>query len=275
MKESGDNSQMTILNIRKKALTFTKEDDKNKNDNLGIFKLNTTPEIKIIVVQDNNKKSAKKNKIKKSCFYLFLIVIREILFDQAFKYSDYENSKFERASQMNIYSQLERENKEIYLKIISDILNIDTAFNDAFYKGFIYSEYTANRENFILFIKNSIYWKKANKRFIIQCIILIAYFVLRIILFNLEYCCQEESIQNITNFGNTTNNTNYTNTTNYWNCGQDKCTVTKNYFNIINILRISYYIIYYILFLIYKGIYINTFSQKIKKMQANLVNFYL
>ena len=63
MKESGDNSQMTILNIRKKALTFTKEDDKNKNDNLGIFKLNTTPEIKIIVVQDNNKKSAKKNKI--------------------------------------------------------------------------------------------------------------------------------------------------------------------------------------------------------------------
>jgi len=153
MKESGDNSQMTILNIRKKALTFTKEDDKNKNDNLGIFKLNTTPEIKIIVVQDNNKKSAKKNKIKKSCFYLFLIVIREILFDQAFKYSDYENSKFEKANQMK-YSQLKRENKEIYLKIISDILNIDTAFNDAFYKGFIYSDHLANRDNFILFIKN-------------------------------------------------------------------------------------------------------------------------
>ena len=61
---------------------------------------------------------------------------------------------------INKISLLEKENKKIFAKIISDILNIDPTFNDAFYNDYIFTDKYVNRNEFIKFIKGSIYWKK-------------------------------------------------------------------------------------------------------------------
>jgi hypothetical protein len=186
------------------------------------------------------------------------------------KYTDYINNNFEYINQTK-YFDLEIENIKIFVKIISDILNIDPAFNDAFYNDYIYTNEAANRKAFINFIKKTIYWKKAIKRYIIQCIGLMAYFVIRIILFNLEYCCKEELIPNSTiiiDSSSATHDVNFINDTDYWNCVKGKCIVTNNNYNITKIIRIIYYIFYYILFLVYKGIYLKTFCVKIKRLQT-------
>lgn len=83
------------------------------------------------------------------------------------------------------------------------------------------------------------------------------YLTIRFIIFNKEYICEEEEEE--------------LNNNNHWNCKQyEKCKVKKRLFNGINILRLIYYFIFYILFYIYQLLLIfgcNCIINKIRKCQ--------
>lgn len=281
MNKNNDNSRTII--IKKNVAIKSKNAVIKKN--INIYK---KKKLSFNIFKNKKMKKVKKKKKVKNCCYLLLIVIFDIFFGHAL---NYRNFKQKLKLDIFSYSTLPHNDKEYFIKQIQDIINLDPYLEYVFFHYFIYSKNLAIRKRFIHYIKihQKEYWKKAKKYFLIECFIFTIYFSLRTILISREYSCIEEELPitenyiNITNEENIINGTNLINSTNitnsaknstnnetiknYWNCYKYKCKVEERDLTFANYVRIFYYVVFYILFLVYKGIVLFSFNSGFKKYQ--------
>ena len=114
------------------------------------------------------------------------------------------------------------------------------------------------REKLINYINHNLEcWCEAFFKLLIKILLLTIYLTIMVVIFNKEYICEEEEEKS--------------NNNNHWNCKQyQKCKVKRRIFNGINILKLNYYFIFYILFYIYQFLLIfscNYIINKIRKCQ--------
>lgn len=157
--------------------------------------------------------------------------------------------------------------KKNFIKEIESIININTYLNEGFYNDFINSKQLANKNDYIYFLKymEKDYLYKTWIIIFLEFIILIGYFILRLIIFLNEFVCDNEPFEDIT-FSD--GNTNQKYVKYYWDCSDYiKCKVSKKKINIIDYLRFFYFIFFYFFVLLYKFICLLNFTDYLQKLK--------
>jgi hypothetical protein len=239
-------------------------DDKNKSEKEITQKDN--PSQNKITILGTHPKNPSCQKIKKYCttFLKIIILILKALYKLfighaiSYYYTD-DNPDSNDTSNIEKYASLNSINKAKFESMIQDIINIEPCFSEILKDPEFTENKTASRESFIQYIKeHDKYLCEAYVKFIIICLIMISYLVIRVLIDIEEYNCikTEENLNNVK----------------YWICNNySKCKVTKRKW--INILRFTYYFINYFCFLCYKGILLFTFECKIVRRFQKKLHF--
>ena len=160
--------------------------------------------------------------------YLYKLFIGHAI-SYYYPYDDNTDSK----ENIEPYASLNPINKAKFESMIQDIINIDPCFSEILKDPDFTEKETASRQHFIQYIKeHDKYLYEAYVKFIIICLIIISYLVIRVLIDIEEYNCikTEENLNNVK----------------YWICNNySKCKVTKRKW--INILRFN--LLFYKLFL--------------------------
>ena len=157
------------------------------------------------------------------------------------------------------YSDLKTKNANIYFDLyIEDILEFDPNFIKVYKILKKSKSFVAERQNFIKMIKSSPYYLLSILKLISGIIILNIFFYYTIK--GDDYVCSYNLAFNYTKTNNSFDNDIFNNYW-YWPCKLGKCKVEKAKFNKIKILRVLYFIIFDLPFIVHGIYFLKTFEK--------------
>lgn len=259
-----DNSKIVLKINQKKNLIMSRNEEnlKNKikveNVNNKAKDLNLALNINVRTEENDSQDKYKEN--KPNCLCLLLQVFIDLFLGKAINYNDYYYSKYKKTFKKH-YFALEPVGKKEFIKSIKDIITIDNYFKEALFEDFINLGIIAEREQFIYFLTKTKrkYYCKAIEVFIIEICFFSLYLILRFLLFLQEYTCVNKELI-------VSNSDNYDNQ-NYWNCEKFQVCEVRKEIGVINIIRVSYYLLFYVFYFIFKLYFLLTFNNCLKKFQ--------
>lgn len=162
--------------------------DKKEKKSTSTYNIRTENKNYNNKIQHDNQKESKCVIVFKSIYYLFYG--QAISYHANFKYSEF----FENKNQTS-YQQLNTNLKNEFEKYIQDIINVDPCFGEVLKDPYFTEKEEATRDNYINFIKkNPKYYIGARTRYFLKFAFIIAYLVLRILIFMDEYSFNERNL---------------------------------------------------------------------------------